>query len=211
MRRPALALALLLVPVAAVRAQVPPRATVGVGGAIVAPLSGTADNFSTGFGASAAVIAHINEQVGVQFDYLYSRMGGKDAPQTPTPFDATLTLQYGTAAFVFQAPPGPARVYVVAGGGLYRRSVSLNTSATGSVSVCNPWWFVCTPQPVPAQSLAGTHASTGIGISVGAGVTAGRFFAEARYHYIFGPSYTTTSGTQTATGKFFPLVVGARF
>ena len=132
-------------------------------------------------------------------------------PQGAVPVDSSLRMQYATAAFVFQAPPGRVRLYVVAGGGLYHRSVSLKTSAAGTVSVCNPWWFVCTSQPEPAGSLAGSHATTDVGVNVGAGLTAGKFFAEARYHYMFGPSYSTPSGTQKATGKFFPLVVGARF
>ena len=208
MRRLALAFVFLLATVTTARAQDPPRVTFGVGGAIVAPLSGTADNFSMGIGIGASATWHISDQLGLQFDYLYSGLGGKDAPAT---FGAKLRMQYGTAAFVLQAPPGPVRVYVIAGGGLYHRSVELTSSATGTVSVCNPWWFVCTSQPVPASTAAGSHASTDVGFNVGAGFTAGRFFAEARYHYAFGPSYSTPSGTQKATGKFFPLTVGIRF
>jgi hypothetical protein len=211
MRRLALALVLLLVSATAALAQDPPRVTFGVGGAIVAPLSGTADTFSIGYGIGGNATWHVTEQMGVQFDYLYSSLGGKDMPQGAVPVDSSLRMQAGTGAFVFQAPPGRVRLYVVAGGGLYHRSVSLKTSATGTVSVCNPWWFVCTSQPEPAGILAGSHASTDFGVNVGAGFTAGRFFAEARYHYMFGPSYSTPSGTQKATGKFFPLTIGARF
>jgi len=216
MRRLALALVLLVIPVTAARAQDPPRVTFGVGGAIVAPLSGTADNFSTGYGVGGNATWHISEQVGLQFDYLYSSLGGKDMPQGAVPVDSSLRLQAGTAAFVFQAPPGRVRLYVVAGGGLYHRSVSLKTSATDSIAVCNPWWFVCTARPIAVQNIAGSdvagsHASTDFGVNVGAGFTAGKFFAEARYHYMFGPSYSTPSGNQKATGKFFPLIVGARF
>ena len=215
MRFLALAFAVLLAVVPVASAQDPPRVTFGVGGAIVAPLSGTADNFSIGYGIGGNATWHITVQMGLQFDYLYSALGAKDerVPRPPfaTPIEAKLRLQAGTVAFVFQAPPGPFRLYLLAGGGIYHRSVSLETSATGSVSVCNPWWFVCTSQPEPAGSLAGSHASTDVGVNVGAGFTAGRFFAEVRYHYMFGPSYSTPSGTQKATGKFLPLIVGARF
>ena len=211
MRRLALALVLLMLSATAARAQEPPRVTFGVGGAIVAPLSGTADNFSIGYGIGGNATWHITEQTGVQFDYMYSSLGGKDATQGSAPFDSDMKLQYGTAAFVFQAPPGPFRLYLLAGGGIYHRSVSLATSATGSSAVCNPWWFVCNAQPAPVQSIAGSRASTDFGVNIGAGFTAGKFFAEVRYHYAFGPSYSTPSGTQKATGKFFPLMVGARF
>jgi len=211
MQRLALAFVLLVVPVTAARAQDPPRVTFGVGGAIVGPLSGTADNFSIGYGIGGNATWHITGQMGLQFDYLYAGLGGKDMPQGAVPVDSSLRLQYGTAAFVFQAPPGPFRLYLLAGGGIYHRSVSLKTSATGSVSVCNPWWFVCNAQPVPASSVAGSNSSTDFGVNVGAGFTAGKFFAEVRYHYMFGPSYSTPSGTQKATGKFLPLTIGARF
>jgi hypothetical protein len=211
MRFLALAFAVLLAVVPVASAQDPPRVTFGVGGAIVAPLSGTADNFSIGYGIGGNATWHITGQMGLQFDYLYAGLGGKDVSQISALIDASLRLQAGTVAFVFQAPPGPFRLYLLAGGGIYHRSVSLKTSATGSVSVCNPWWFVCNAQPVLAQSIAGSHASTDVGVNVGAGFTAGKFFAEVRYHYMFGPSYSTPSGTQKATGKFFPLIVGARF
>jgi hypothetical protein len=216
MRCLALAFAVLLGVVPVARAQDPPRVTFGVGGAIVGPLSGTADNFSVGYGIDASATWHITGQMGLQFDYAFSSLGGKDMPQVAVPIDARLTMQYGTAAFVFQAPPGPVRVYLIAGGGLYHRSVSLTTSATDSSAVCNPWWFVCTSRPIPVQNIAGSdvagpHASTDVGVNVGAGFTAGRFFAEARYHYMLGPSYSTASGPQKATGKFFPLTVGILF
>jgi opacity protein-like surface antigen len=200
-----------VVSVTAAGAQDPRRVTGAVGGAIVAPLSGTADNFSTGWGVDVGATWWLTDQMGLKFDYIYSGLGGKDTPQGAVPVDSSMRMQAGTAAFVFQAPPGAFRLYLVAGGGLYHRSVSLKTSTTGSVSACNPWWFVCTSQPVPAQNIAGSHASTDFGVNVGAGLTAGKFFAEARYHYMTGPSYSTPSGTQKATGKFFPLIVGAHF
>ena len=211
MRPLAVAFALVLMSVTSGRAQDPPKVTAGAGGAIVAPLSGTADNFSIGYGLDVNVTWHLNEQMGVRFDYLYAGLGGKDVPQGAMPVESSMRLQAGTAAFVFQAPPSAFRPYLLAGGGIYHRSVSLSTSASGTVSVCNPWWFVCPTQPVSAQSVAGSHGSTDFGVNVGVGFSARYFFAEARYHYMTGPSFATPAGPQKATGKFFPLVVGVRF
>jgi opacity protein-like surface antigen len=210
-RRLVIALVLLVVPVTVVCAQDPPRVTGTIGAMIVPPLSGTADNFSTGWGVDVGATWWLTDQMGVQFDYLYSGLGGKDMPQGTVPVDSSLRMQAGTAAFVFQAPPGAFRLYLLAGAGVYHRSVSLSTSTAGTVSVCNPWWFVCTAQPEPAGNIVGSHASTDLGVNIGVGFTAGRFFAEARYHYMTGPSFSTPTGTQKATGKFFPLIVGARF
>ena len=212
MRRAALAVVLVTALVVASStsavAQVRPRATFGAGGSIVGPLSGTADNFKTGFGLGAGALAPINEQMAIQVDYLYARLDGKAQPSLPSGFDSSMTLQYGTADFVFRAPPAQVRLYVLAGGGLYHRAVKV--TAHPPENVCNPWWFVCSSSE-PVRSVEGTHSSTDFGVNVGAGFSAGRFFAEARYHYVFGPTYSTPSGSQPATGKFILLTIGARF
>lgn len=192
-------------------AQNRPRPEIGAAVAVVGPLSGTADNFKTGYGFGASVLAPITEQMGIQVDYLWSKLDGKAQPAMAPGFDSSMTLQYGTADFVFRGPQGPARLYLLAGAGLYHRAVKLSTSGSGSATICNPWWFVCSPSPMPVQSVAGTHGATDLGINVGAGLSAGRFFVEARYHYVFGPKYSTPSGTQPASGKFFPLTAGVRF
>jgi hypothetical protein len=211
MRFVALAFALLLTFAPVVCAQDAPRVTATVGGAIVPPLSGTADNFSTGWGVDVGAIWRFADQMGVKFDYIYSGLGGKDTPQGAVPVDSSLRLQAVTAAFMFEAPPSAFRLYMLAGGGLYHRAVSLATSSSSAVSVCNPWWFVCTPQPVPAASLAGSNTSTDVGVNVGVGFSTRYVFVEARYHYMTGPSFSTPTGAQKATGKFFPLAVGVRF
>jgi hypothetical protein len=70
---------------------------------------------------------------------------------------------------------------------------------------------VCEAGPVPVNRVVGTHATTNIGVNVGFGLAVSRVFAEVRFHYARGPSYTTAQGEQPATGKFFPLMVGVRF
>ena len=188
--------------------------SLAVGGAVVGPLSASADRFSTGLGLTFGATWHINEQMGVKADYVWSTLGVQDdwpVPRPSAPIQITPRIQFGTADFMFQAPPGPVRLYILAGVGLYRRSVTLTTSGTGFVTVCDPWWFVCDPQPVPVERVAGSRSTTDVGVNVGAGLTAGMFFAEIRYHYMWGPTFTTPSGSQKATGKFLPLTVGVNF
>jgi hypothetical protein len=184
------------------------------GGAIVGPLSDSADRFSTGFGFTAGATWHFHGQFGLTADYVWSALGAKDGWNglvASRPVDVTPRIQFGTVGIKFRAPPGPVRLYVVAGAGLYHRSVRLATAGSGDITVCDPWWFVCTPGPVPVGSVNRTNSSTDPGINVGVGLTAGMFFAEVRYHYMWGPSYSTPAGSQTATGKFFPLTVGVVF
>jgi len=188
--------------------------SVTLGGAIVGPLSDSADRFTPGFGFTAGVTWHINEQIGLTGDYVWSALGVQDdwtGLVASRPVDVTPRIQFGTVNVRFQAPPGKARLYALAGVGLYHRTVAMATAGTGDITVCDPWWFVCSPGPVPVGSVNRTHSSNDLGINVGAGITAGRFFAEVRYHFMWGPSFETPAGDQDATGKFLPLTLGFVF
>lgn len=188
--------------------------SVTLGGALVGPLSDSADRFATGFGFTAGATWHINEQLGLTGDYVWSTLGVQndwDGLVASRPIDVTPRIQFGTVDVRFEAPPAKARLYVLAGVGFYHRSVAMATTGSGDVTVCDPWWFVCTPGPVPVGSVNRTHSSNDVGINVGAGIEAGRFFAEIRYHYTWGPSFNTPDGPQAATGKFLPLTFGFAF
>ena len=185
-----------------------------VGGALVGPLSDSADRFSTGFGFTAGVVWHISDQIGLTGDYVWSALGAKEGwtgLAASRPVEVTPRLQFGTVGVRFQAPPAKVRLHVVAGAGLYHRSVAMATAGGGDITVCDPWWFVCTPGPVPVGTVNRTHASTDPGLNVGAGITAGRFFAEIRYHFMWGRSVDAPGGAQKATGKFLPLTLGVVF
>ena len=188
--------------------------SLALGGALVGPLSDSADRFSTGFGFTAGLTWRVNGQLGVTGDYTWSTLGVHDdwnGLVSTRPVDVTPRIQFGTVGLRFQAPPARVRLHVLAGIGLYHRSVAMTTTGSGDLAVCDPWWFVCTAGPVPVGSVNRTHSSTDPGFNVGAGITAGRFFAEIRYHFMWGPSFDTPDGTQEATGKFLPLTVGVVF
>ncbi len=211
-RAAAACLAALVVSVPAVAQEKP--YTFAIGGAVVGPLSDSADRFSTGFGFTAGVTWHFNEQIGLSGDYVWSTLGVQDdwaGLVASRPVDVTPRIQFGTVSVRFQAPPAKARLYALAGVGLYRRTVAMATTGSGDITVCDPWWFVCTAGPVPVGSVNRTRSSSDLGINVGAGIIAGRFFAEIRYHFMWGPSFDTPGGTQKATGKFLPLTLGVVF
>jgi len=188
--------------------------SLALGGALVGPLSDSADRFSAGFGFTAGLTWRVNEQIGVTGDYTWSTLGAQDdwsGLVATRPVDVTPRIQFGTVNVKFQAPPAKVRLHVLAGIGLYHRSVAMRTAGSGDITVCDPWWFVCTAGPVPVGSVSRTHSTTDPGINVGAGIAAGRFFAEIRYHFMWGPSFETPGGAQEATGKFLPLTVGVVF
>lgn len=188
--------------------------SVTVGGALVGPLSDSADRFTTGIGFTGGATWHINEQIGLTGDYVWSTLGAQDdwtGLVASRPVEVTPRIQFGTVNIRLQAPPAKVRLYVLAGLGLYHRTVRMATSGSGDITVCDPWWFVCTAGPVAVGSVSRTHASTDPGINVGAGIAAGMFFAEIRYHFMWGPSFETPTGSRKATGKFLPLTLGVVF
>lgn len=189
-------------------------ATIFIGASAIGPLSGTADRFSIGFGVDIGASYNINEQMSIRGDWVFGQFGQSgEWPEPPLPvvFDTSLRAQFATANFVFHGPPGRARLYVMAGVGVYFRRVDVTGSSTGQVEVCDPWWFVCTGGEVGAAQVLGTRSHTSIGVNVGVGVRFSRYFVEGRYHYAGGPTYDTPSGSQTATGKFFPVTFGVTF
>ncbi len=209
----------LLVAAAAVAAPAPSSAqdrpvSITIGGAVVGPLSDSADRFSPGPGATVGAAWNLTEQAVLRFDCLWSRFGTQgDWPKPPLGLEVGVKprFQFVSAAFMFQAPPGRVRAYILAGAGLYRRSVTLAASGGGSASVCDPYWFVCEPGGVSAGRLSGSRSSTDLGVNVGVGARSGRFFAEIRYHSTWGPEFVTPGGRTRATGRFLPLTVGVIF
>jgi len=173
---------------------------------MTAPLSGTADYFTPGFGGTAGVLWNLGEQYGVRADATWSTLTPKHSP-----FDVSGRVQFATADFFFQAPPGRARIYVLGGVGVYRRSATVAGAGPANTPVCVPWWFVCQSGTGVASAAAGTRSTTNVGVNVGFGVSSGRFFGELRFHYADGPTFATPTGDVPATGKFLPLTVGARF
>ncbi len=188
--------------------------SVAIGAALVGPLADSADRFSTGLGFTAGATWHLTPQIGLTGDYLWSTLGTQDHWSgfvATRPVDVTPRIQFGTVGLRFQAPPAKVRIHLAGGLGLYHRTVRMATSGSGDISVCDPWWLVCTAGSVPVGSVNRTHSTTDPGINIGAGITAGMFFAEIRYHFTWGPSFATPSGAQQATGKFLPLTVGVVF
>ena len=184
------------------------------GGAINAPLSNSADRFTMGFGFTGGAAWQFSSQLALTADYMWSTFGDQDdfsSVAASRPVDVAPRMQFGTVNIKFQAPPGRVRLYVIAGAGIYYRSVGLSAGGTENISVCDPWWFVCTPEPAPVSAVNGTRSSTNPGLNAGVGLTAGRFFVEMRYHFMWGPSFTTSHGTEDANGKYLPLTIGVRF
>jgi hypothetical protein len=184
-----------------------------VGGVAVAPLSDSADRFAIGGGGDVGVMWNFTRQMAVRADFVYAAVTSRAEWTSKATIPATVSsrMLFGTADFVFKAPQGRARIYVLGGVGLYRRSVNVQSASAGQASLCDPWWLVCEPNSVGVGQVTGARSTTDVGVNIGAGVTIGWAFIEGRYHFMWGPTFTTATGETMATGKYFPVTVGVRF
>ena len=142
----------------------------------------------------------------------------------PTDFFADANMQYGDANLLFHPPSGGrAQPYGLVGMGVYYRPISISTPSLGYATVCDPYWYVCYPTVVPVEQIVGSRSSTDFGMNFGGGVNFKltdhtSFYAEIRYHYIWGPeikSVNPLSGSSAdntkANGQFLPITFGFRF
>jgi hypothetical protein len=193
-----------------------------IGGGVTTPVGGITESLGTGGQVTLGLTYKVNDQVGATGEYGFSSMGSKrlTVPQTTTSasFDGSGWYQYFGGAVRFTPwVSGKKSLYLLGGMGVYHRSVYVTTPATGMVTICDPGWFICFPTAVTTDTVVGSRGATDPGISVGGGFTyrlsnLATFFAEARYHYVWGPDVTNASGgTTNANGQFFPLTFGFRF
>jgi len=205
-----------------------------LGGGYTAPNSEVRDHLGDGYNFTIGGQFNATPVIGIEGLYSFNGLGSKriTLPVSPTPiaggvptdFSADMNMQYGTVNLVVQDPDGGVRPYGVAGMGVYYRPIKVTTPGVGYVpGYCDPWWYVCYPGGfVPVENIVGDRSSTDFGMDFGGGVKFGAFFADARYHYIWGPEVEEQVATlpsasaagvtdRKANGQFFQLTFGIRF
>lgn len=189
-----------------------------VGGLVNFPLSDTADRVEEGWGFTVGVTYNPNPLWGAQFEYAVSWHDLDTGALASQGIVGDAMLQYFNLNLVLRpARAGRAGFYLVGGGGLYYRSVQVNQiTGTALAPYCDPWLLYCYGVPVEVGTVLGERSSWDWGLDGGAGISFGlsppvRLYVEARYHYIFGPSFDTPSGKKNADGQYIPLVVGVKF
>jgi opacity protein-like surface antigen len=191
-----------------------------LGGSLTVPLGDSDDRVDLGGGFAVGVTYNASPALGVQFEYGADWANLKTSPRLGADISGNALLQYfNLNAFI--RPLHPARrvgMYLVAGGGLYYRSADITRfEGTVPATYCDPWLFFCSTVPVAASSVLASRSSWDWGLDAGVGFTFAvaphvRLYAEARYHYIFGPSFTDANGNErSADGQYLPLTLGVRF
>jgi hypothetical protein len=99
-------------------------------------------------------------------------------------------------------------VYLIGGGGVYRRTVEFTKPTIDVVNILDPWWGYVGPALVPANQILGKVTSTAPGVNIGGGLTfaagksGAKIYVESRYNRAF------TSGSDTT---YVPLTFGIRW
>ena len=201
-----------------------------IGGGMSTPLGDVADRFDTGgIFTIGLTFEPPATPLGLQVEYGYNKLNG---PETRIPLVVNpLATPSGTALieshhkvhyFIANAILGGGarkrfNPYGLAGGGMYYRSVSLTTPDVGLTTYCDPYWYVCYAEPVELDRVIGSRTTWDPGVNFGGGVSirmgdAASFYMEARWHYTWGPTFTTLNGDELrANGNYFPVTFGFKF
>jgi hypothetical protein len=219
-------LTILLSPVAAASAQDDRPVNFILGGGYTAPNSEVRDHLGDGYNVSIGLQVNVSPAIGIEGLYGFNGLGSKrisipiadqpGGPTIPTDFFGDMNMQFGIANLVLQKPEGGVRPYGVVGGGVYYRPITVTTPGVGFVpGYCDPWWYICVPGGfVPVENIVGERSSTDFGMDFGGGAKFGAFFADARYHYIWGPEVegaTEETTNRKANGQFFILTFGIKY
>jgi len=232
----------LLVAAAPAKAQDDKPVGVNFGFGPSMPTSGFKDSFDTGWTGSLGVTYNIKPTVGIQAEYMYNRFGGpsrtisiSDTPALASLTNGLLESNQQIHALTFNVV-GRSRtddkmvgMYGLGGLGWYHRIIQLTSPSVGYTTFCDPYWYVCYPAAVSVDTIIGDRSSNDFGINFGGGVTFGhssKFYVEARYHYVWGPTITpqasqlpaavtptpVAAGTTYKTnGSYFPITFGVRW
>lgn len=200
-----------------------------IGGGMVTPLGNVGDRFNAGGAFTIGLTFERSQPFGLQIEYGYNTLDGPQA-RIPLMINALATptgtaliesrhrVHYFTAsAMVHGDGQNRFNPYALAGGGMYHRSVSLTTPDVGFTTYCDPFWYVCYPTATEINRVIGERSTWNPGVNAGGGVAirlghAAAFYIEARWHFAWGPTFTTLTGEeQRANGEYFPVTFGFKF
>ena len=203
---------------------------VNIGGGFTVPVSDVSERFETGGGFNIGLIVQPTPIFGIQAEYSYNGLSGKDVtiPLYPTPvlggtaggalIESHHAMHYIDFNGILRTPGNSlVKPYAIGGWGMYYRSVSLTTPDVGYTTWCDPYWYVCYPTLVEVDRIIGDRSSWDPGINVGGGLTIGlgesaQFYVESRWHYMWGPEFTDAEGVaRNANGQYFPVTFGFKF
>lgn len=197
----------------------PPRPftfNLGVGPSF--PLGKASDRINVGPSVQVGGAWNIAERVGLQLEYFFSGYDVDGTVLTKNDLDGSHRMQYLALNGIFTAPPKSRFAgYLIGGPGVYFRQIQLTRfRGQATLPFCDPVLLVCSSTPVDVQQILGTVNETDFGLNGGAGLifrlnSIVQFYLEARYHYVWGKTFTGPNGREVDTNTaYLPVSAGVR-
>lgn len=181
-----------------------------IGGGFTQPVGRLDNRVDMGWNVKGGVGWNFNDYVGAVAEFQYNGFGlsGNYLSQIAVP-DGNARVWSATLNPVVRVNPrGPVGMYLIGGGGFYQRTVEFTQPSSAPVTIFDPWFGGFYNTLVPANQVLGSFTQNKAGVNGGVGFTfglprtTGKFFAEARYHYVF------TNPTPT---RYIPVTFGFRW
>jgi len=190
-------------------AQEVPHFSFEVGGGFTQPVGNTSRHLDTGWNIRGGAGYNFSQYVGLEVQADYNRFGINGSTLNSAGFpDGNVHVFSATLdPIVHLTPRSHFDVYLIGGGGLYRRTQEFTQPGIAAVTAFDPFFgfyraAVPTTQVLSSYTVNKPGVNGGLGIAFGS-KWHGKFFAEARYHRIFMNNYLHTD--------YVPVSFGFRF
>ena len=171
----------------ALTAQEVPRLSWNIGGGFSSPIGTTGRNLDRGWNVGGGLGFNFNSHFGVIGEAKHNMLGINSSTLSSLGFpggDITMT-SFTLNPIVHLMPRGPVDLYLIGGGGIYRRNQEFTAPGSQSVVGFNPF-FGFYSFNVPVTQVLTSYSVIKPGVNGGAGIAFGtahgKIFAESRYH-----------------------------
>jgi hypothetical protein len=166
---------------------------------------------NTGFNLTAGIGVHPVRSFGVMAEFGFNNLGitRTQLNTIGVPDGSGRIYSVTLNPMVHLVPKGPLDVYIIGGGGYYRRTIEFTEPSSAVVTGYDPFYGYFFPVEVPTTNVIGSFSQNKGGFNIGAGIAVrlgedsrSTIFAESRYHYIY------TSPVRTS---MLPVTFGFRW
>ena len=176
------------------------RFNVSAGAGMSIPTADASGNFNTGWNLDFRGGVNLNRNFLADLDFSYNHWGLTNAALTnfgePGGYADVWSLTF--APEIRMAPGKLIDPYIIAGAGLYHRSLNLTQPANLQTVFCDPFFGYCYPATVSTNVVVASFGTYKPGFNAGGGLEFRlgghlKAFAEARYNAMFtthGPNLT---------------------
>jgi hypothetical protein len=183
-----------------------------VGGGFTEPQAGFGQRHDMGYGVLAGGGIRISPMISLNVEYSFNKFAYDY--KTYLPASVTTTTYHGASEIhgytfnprIHTPPLFKMGTYITGGYGIYDAKFQLDRPSSTTV-LCDPYWSQCKPGTVVPTGWALGQTSTwkggwNVGLGIEGGKSRVKFFADARYVYVF------TANVRT---EYIPVTFGIHF